>query len=286
MEILATEPICLTFAAPTKMSEYARRDKSKFCEFHDDYRHEIDRCKSFIEKSDRESKERQLPATIKSKMRAPTTIFSGFSSESAWPLRCIELEELVDDDDSTGTRVVPVKFCVVLYKPEVLGRLAKWLGEHEINYSFRTAVKVQILADYLAETTGEVEMEHVDPKAPALDWSSENLMERSIPMHSDSRFYDHNESEYEALLSGMCIAQKLGMKLLDAYMDSQLVSNNVNGSFGAHESSMQRYIELVHELANEFDVFRLTQVPRGQNKKADALRKLAALAFDHLRKNV
>ncbi|XP_071694573.1 uncharacterized protein [Rutidosis leptorrhynchoides] len=45
-------------------------------------------------------------------------------------------------------------------------------------------------------------------------------------------------------------------------------------------------MELVHELANEFDVFRLMQVPRGQNKKADVLSKLSALAFDHLRKNV
>ncbi|XP_071704998.1 uncharacterized protein [Rutidosis leptorrhynchoides] len=49
---------------------------------------------------------------------------------------------------------------------------------------------------------------------------------------------------------------------------------------------MQQYMELVHELTNEFDVFTLTLVRRGQNKKADVLKKLAALAFDHLRKNV
>ncbi|XP_071687002.1 uncharacterized protein [Rutidosis leptorrhynchoides] len=49
---------------------------------------------------------------------------------------------------------------------------------------------------------------------------------------------------------------------------------------------MQSYLELVQKMIEEFDVFRLTQVPRGQNKKADALSKLAALAFDHLRKNV
>ncbi|XP_071738090.1 uncharacterized protein [Rutidosis leptorrhynchoides] len=42
-------------------------------------------------------------------------------------------------------------------------------------------------------------------------------------------------------------------------------------------------MELVHELANEFDVFRLTQVPRGQNKEAYELRKLGALSLDHLR---
>ncbi|XP_071694852.1 uncharacterized protein [Rutidosis leptorrhynchoides] len=96
----------------------------------------------------------------------------------------------------------------------------------------------------------------------------------------------NNESEYEALLSEMRIVQQLGIKHLDTYVDSQLVANQVNSSFGAHEASMQRYMELVHELSNEFDVFRLTQVPRGQNKKADTLRKLAALAFDHLHKNV
>ncbi|XP_071728781.1 uncharacterized protein [Rutidosis leptorrhynchoides] len=57
---------------------------------------------------------RQLPAIIKSKMRAPTTVLSGFSGESAWPLGCIELElEWVDDNDSRCTYADPVEFCVV-----------------------------------------------------------------------------------------------------------------------------------------------------------------------------
>ncbi|XP_071727547.1 uncharacterized protein [Rutidosis leptorrhynchoides] len=57
---------------------------------------------------------RQLPVKIRSKMQAPTTILSGFSGESAWPLGCIEFElELVDDNDSTRIRAVPVKSCVV-----------------------------------------------------------------------------------------------------------------------------------------------------------------------------
>ncbi|XP_071690040.1 uncharacterized protein [Rutidosis leptorrhynchoides] len=57
---------------------------------------------------------RQLPATIRSKMRAPTTVLSGFFGESAWLLGCIELElELVNDNDTTRTRAVPVEFCVM-----------------------------------------------------------------------------------------------------------------------------------------------------------------------------
>ncbi|XP_071718801.1 uncharacterized protein [Rutidosis leptorrhynchoides] len=96
----------------------------------------------------------------------------------------------------------------------------------------------------------------------------------------------NNESEYKALLSGMHIVHQLGIKYLDVYVDSQLVANQVNRSFEVHDVSMHRYMELVHELANEFDVFRLTQVPREQNNKADTLRKLAFLAFGHLRMNV
>jgi hypothetical protein len=42
----------------------------------------------------------------------------------------------------------------VLTKPEKSGRLAKWaveIGEHAIEYRSRTAIKGQILADFIAE---------------------------------------------------------------------------------------------------------------------------------------
>ncbi|XP_071732629.1 uncharacterized protein [Rutidosis leptorrhynchoides] len=123
----------------------------------------------------------------------------------------------------------------VLYKLKLFVRLAKWaieLGEHEINYSRRTAVKGQILADYLAETTGEVE---ILAKSTTIG-HYENLV---CKMYTDGscrpecvgaglvltspdgeehtyafRFtftVTNNESEYDALLSGMRIAQQLGI---------------------------------------------------------------------------
>ncbi|XP_071708575.1 uncharacterized protein [Rutidosis leptorrhynchoides] len=198
----------------------------------------------------------------------------------------------------------------VLYKPEFSGRLYKWaieLGEHEINYTPRTTVKGQILADYLAGITGGVEAlaesttinykksqvwELYTDRACGPEGVGSGLVltgpdeEEHTYAFQFTFFATNNESEYKALLSGMRIAQQFGIRHLDAYVDSHLVANQVNGSFRAHEASMKRYMELVHELANEFDVFRLTQVPRGQNKKSDVLRKLAALAFDHLRKVV
>ncbi|XP_071704642.1 uncharacterized protein [Rutidosis leptorrhynchoides] len=73
---------------------------------------------------------------------------------------------------------------------------------------------------------------------------------------------------------------------LPAFTDSQLVANQFNGSFEAHDSSMQKYLQLLKELAERFEHFELAQVPRSQNKKADALSKLAALTFSHFQKQV
>ncbi|XP_071728020.1 uncharacterized protein [Rutidosis leptorrhynchoides] len=132
----------------------------------------------------------------------------------------------------------------VLYKPEVSSRLAKWaieLEKHEINYSPRTAVKGQILADYLAETIGEVE---ALTESTTISCGENQVWELYIdgacgpegagtglvltsPDGEEHTYAlqftfaaTNNESEYEALLSGLRIAQRLGIKHLDAYVDS------------------------------------------------------------------
>ncbi|XP_071737645.1 uncharacterized protein [Rutidosis leptorrhynchoides] len=179
---------------------------------------------------------------------------------------------------------IPVK--QVLTKPEISGRLALWaveLGAYQISYLLRSAVKGQVLADYLAEMTGEFEVinERTTLK-PVVDeiWDlftdGDSCAEGAgagLVLASPSgeehtyalRFnFDvtNNEAEYEALLA-----------------DSQLVANQFNGSFEAHDSSMQKYLQLLKELVERFEYFELAQVPRSQNKKEDALSKLAALTF-------
>ncbi|XP_071704696.1 uncharacterized protein [Rutidosis leptorrhynchoides] len=95
----------------------------------------------------------------------------------------------------------------------------------------------------------------------------------------------NNEVEYEALLDGLNIALKLNITKLRAYVDSKLVSNQFNGSFDAHELSIQKYLKLLKETAEKFEHFELAQVSRSQ-KKADALSKLATLTFSHFQKQV
>ncbi|GJY74499.1 reverse transcriptase domain-containing protein [Tanacetum coccineum] len=96
----------------------------------------------------------------------------------------------------------------------------------------------------------------------------------------------NNEAEYEALIAGLRIAEQMGVKNLQPNVDSRLLANQVNGTNIAKEADMIQYLEKVRTLTNSFRMFSIKQVPRSENKKADALSKIASTSFAHLSKQV
>ena len=51
----------------------------------------------------------------------------------------------------------------------------------------------------------------------------------------------HNEAEYEALLMGMVMVQRMGEKAVDMFLDSRLVVGQVKGKLEARDERMQGY---------------------------------------------
>ncbi|GKE81942.1 reverse transcriptase domain-containing protein [Tanacetum coccineum] len=94
----------------------------------------------------------------------------------------------------------------------------------------------------------------------------------------------NNEAEYEALIAGLRIAARMGVRNLEANVDSRLVANHVLGEYVAKEDNMIQYLDKTKSLIQGFDRFTIRQVPRGDNKKADALSKIASTSFAHLSK--
>lgn len=96
----------------------------------------------------------------------------------------------------------------------------------------------------------------------------------------------NNEAEYEALIAGLNLALKTGAKEIQVYGDSQLMVRQVNGSYDAKDPCKQQYRDKVRTLIPCFDTFKIDRIPRSQNKRADALSKLASSAYSHLTKEV
>ena len=52
----------------------------------------------------------------------------------------------------------------------------------------------------------------------------------------------NNEAEYEALLMGMAMVQKMGGKIVEMFSDSRLVVGQVKGELKARDTRMQEYL--------------------------------------------
>nr|GEU55435.1 reverse transcriptase domain-containing protein [Tanacetum cinerariifolium] len=121
-------------------------------------------------------------------------------------------------------------------------------------------------------------------EVPYHSWLSNLVM---IKKHDGSWRMFHatnNEAEYEALIAGLRIAKQMGVTNIQANVDSKLVANQVNETYVAKELGMIKYLEKVKILASTFKEFSIKQVPRGENKIADALSKMASTSFAHLSK--
>ncbi|XP_071694331.1 uncharacterized protein [Rutidosis leptorrhynchoides] len=154
---------------------------------------------------------------------------------------------------------------------EHLAKLALELEKHEINFAPRNAVKGQIMVDFLIECTANTSIadnakdEQPEPLlelytngASGVDGTGTVLILTGHEGEEHTyalRFgfsVSNDENEYEALLSGLRIAVKLGIKSIKVYVDSQLVANQMNGAFKARDPAMQMYLKITEGLANQF----------------------------------
>ena len=81
----------------------------------------------------------------------------------------------------------------------------------------------------------------------------------------------NNEAEYEALLAELKTVLGMGTRDIEAYSDSRLVVNQVQGSFEARDSWMKEYLRVVKQVMGKFYTMKVVQVARRQNKHADSL---------------
>ncbi|GJY73717.1 reverse transcriptase domain-containing protein [Tanacetum coccineum] len=196
----------------------------------------------------------------------------------------------------------------ILIGPKKTGRVAKWaieLGEHDIVFLRREEKETP--ADFLIEIPSEDNETKEKPKevpdssskwrlytdgASNSDGSGAGLMlidpegkEYTYALRFEFET-TNNEAEYEALLAGLRIAQEMEIAKVAIFLDSQLLVNQIKGTFAAKQASIKDYLQKVKTALRGFEDYTVEHVRRNQNKKADALSKLASMTFEHLTKEV
>jgi ribonuclease HI len=86
----------------------------------------------------------------------------------------------------------------------------------------------------------------------------------------------NNIAEYEALITGLCIAVELRVRHLDVRGDSQLVIDQVMKSSSYRDPKMEAYCEEVWFLEDKFHVLELNHVARRYNEAADEFAKITS----------
>ena len=136
----------------------------------------------------------------------------------------------------------------------------------------RTSIKAQVLADLVAEFT-EPLMEELEPAENTdgklvgtisqhgiLPWEvyvdgalnqegsriglvlispEKVIVEKSLRLDFSAT---NNEAEYEALLMGIAMVQKMGGKSVKIFLDSRLIIGQVKGEFEAKDERIQGYL--------------------------------------------
>ena len=83
----------------------------------------------------------------------------------------------------------------------------------------------------------------------------------------------NNEAEYEALFQGLELAKSLGAESILVQGDSQLIIEQVNGTYEAKEERMKRYLSKVKQFIKGLTTVKFHQIPREENMEADNLAK-------------
>ncbi|XP_015955836.1 uncharacterized protein LOC107480200 [Arachis duranensis] len=180
----------------------------------------------------------------------------------------------------------------ILTKPELAGRMIKWsieLSEFDIQFQPRSALKAQILADFISELTPDQNNRpwelHVDGASSRrgsgagiiLKQGDEVIAEQSLQFNFPA---SNNDAEYEALITGLKLALNLQVQSLTAHCDSLLVVQQIRGEFQVKDPLLERYWLMAKDLISKFNSFIILHVNREKNFRADILSKLAATRAD------
>ena len=86
----------------------------------------------------------------------------------------------------------------------------------------------------------------------------------------------NNAAEYEALLHGLRVAKEMNLSRVRCFGDSDLVAQQVSGTWDSKDPLMAAYRREVDIVACHFKGYQVEHIDRRKNEAADALSRLGS----------
>jgi ribonuclease HI len=182
--------------------------------------------------------------------------------------------------------------------PEASFRIAKWaveLSGYHITFEPRTAIKSQVLVDFVVDWTGPITQSdpsaekvwtihcddtwfHAGAGAAAVITSPTGVKHRyttclNFALESDR--CTNNIAEYEAVILGLRKLRALGVTTCIIRTNSKVVASQVEKDYATKDPTLMQYLAAIRSLERQFKGFTLQHVDRAKNEEADALAKAA-----------
>jgi ribonuclease HI len=183
--------------------------------------------------------------------------------------------------------------------PEASVRIAKWVAKlsgYHITFEPRTAIKSQVLADFIVDLTGPITQPdtsvetvwtiycdgawcHAGAGVAAVITSPAGVKHRyaarlSFALESDR--CTNNIAEYEAVILGLRKLRALGITTCIIRTDYKVVAGQIEKDYAAKDPALMQYLAAIRSHERQFKGFTLQHVDHAKNEEADALAKAAA----------
>jgi ribonuclease HI len=181
---------------------------------------------------------------------------------------------------------------------EASTRIIKWgteLSEYIVDFERRSAIKSQVLADFVMDWTSPTQ--NLDEKIPepwivqcdgawcykgigisAVVTSPAGIVIRYAArlIFANNEHSTNNTTKYEALLLALRKMKALGQQTFIIRTDSKVIQEHVEKESEARNLVLMKYLEKVREMERHFKGYLVQHIPRDDNNEADKLAKAAA----------
>jgi ribonuclease HI len=181
---------------------------------------------------------------------------------------------------------------------EASTQIIKWaakLSEYTVDFERRSAIKSQVLADFVVDWTSLTQDSGEDITTPWVVHCDGAWCDRGVGISAivtsptgvviryaarldfaDDVPSTNNTTEYETLLLSLRKMKALGQQTFIIKTDSKVIQEHIEKESEARNPILVKYLEKVREMEKHFKGYTVQHISRNDNNEADKLAKAAA----------